>query len=94
MTHSTLDDWLDEHAEGLIALRRNLHAHPELSGAEHATTELVEERLILAGLQPRRLAVGTGLVCDIPTVDGAERPAFARKQAAHERCRRNPDKDD
>ncbi len=78
MTHSTLDDWLDEHAEGLIALRRNLHAHPELSGAEHATTELVEERLLLAGLQPRRLAVGTGLVCDIhPTVDGAERPAFA-----------------
>jgi amidohydrolase len=83
MTHSTLDDWLDEHAEGLIALRRNLHAHPELSGAEHATTELVEERLLLAGLQPRRLAVGTGLVCDIhptvdiPTVDGAQQPAFA-----------------
>jgi amidohydrolase len=78
MTDAALDGWLDEHAEGLIALRRNLHAHPELSGDEHATTELVEERLILAGLQPRRLAVGTGLVCDIhPTNAQVDRPVFA-----------------
>jgi amidohydrolase len=61
----TIDRWLDEHGEGLIALRRNLHAHPELSGQERATTDLVYERLELAGLHPRRLAVGTGLVCDI-----------------------------
>ena len=61
----SLAEWLNEHGEGLVALRRNLHAHPELSGAEHATTELVEERLRLAGLEPRRLAVGTGLVCDL-----------------------------
>ncbi len=60
-----IDRWLTEHGEGLIALRRNLHAHPELSGQEHATTDLVSERLELAGLAPRRLAVGTGLVCDI-----------------------------
>jgi len=60
-----LDRWLDEHGDGLIALRRNLHAHPELSGQERATTDLVCERLRLAGLEPRRLAVGTGLVCDI-----------------------------
>jgi amidohydrolase len=60
-----IDRWLDEHGEGLVALRRNLHAHPELSGQEHATTDLVYERLELAGLQPRRLTVGTGLVCDL-----------------------------
>jgi amidohydrolase len=60
-----VDRWLDEHGEGLVALRRNLHAHPELSGAERATTDLVHERLELAGLAPRRLSVGTGLVCDI-----------------------------
>jgi len=60
-----LDRWLDEHGDGLVALRRNLHAHPELSGQERATTDLVCERLRLAGLEPRRLAVGTGLVCDI-----------------------------
>ena len=62
---SPIVEWLGEHGEGLIALRRNLHAHPELSGQERATTDLVSERLELAGLEPRRLAVGTGLVCDI-----------------------------
>jgi amidohydrolase len=69
-----LDAWLSEHVEGLIALRRNMHAHPELSGEEHATTELVTERLELAGLKPRRLAVGTGLVCDLePPTPGTSR---------------------
>jgi amidohydrolase len=60
-----LADWIAEHGEGLIALRRNMHAHPEVSGQEHATTELVRERLELAGMHPRLLAVGTGLVCDL-----------------------------
>ncbi|NNF53796.1 MAG: amidohydrolase [Acidimicrobiales bacterium] len=64
-----LDDWLAVHTEGLIAIRRNIHAHPELSGAEHATTELVSERLRLAGLATRTLAVGTGLVSDLDPSD-------------------------
>jgi amidohydrolase len=67
----SVDRWLDEHGEGLIALRRNLHAHPELSGEERATTDLVHERLELAGLEPRRLSSGTGLVCDLLPVDAA-----------------------
>jgi amidohydrolase len=66
-----IDRWLHEHGAGLVALRRNLHAHPELSGQERATTDLVHERLELAGLHPRRLTVGTGLVCDI-VPDGAD----------------------
>ena len=68
---AALDAWLHEHAEGLIAIRRNIHAHPELSGEEYATTELVSERLELAGLAPRRLAVGTGLVCDLRADDAS-----------------------
>ena len=60
-----VDAWLDEHGEGLIAIRRQLHAHPELSGEEYATTALIVERLRLAGLAPRELAVGTGAVCDL-----------------------------
>ena len=67
-----LAHWLAEHGEGLIALRRNMHAHPEVSGAEHATTELVRERLELAGMHPRVLAVGTGLVCDLAPEDSAD----------------------
>lgn len=73
-----LAGWLAEHENGLVALRRNLHAHPELSGAEHATTEIVRERLEIAGLQPRVLAIGTGLVCDLrPEDDAGDQPLFA-----------------
>ncbi|MDJ0769150.1 MAG: amidohydrolase [Ilumatobacter sp.] len=71
-----IDTWLAAHGEGLIALRRNLHAHPELSGEEYATTDLVYERLHLAGLSPVRLTSGTGLVCDIDAGEVAG-PIFA-----------------
>ncbi len=72
-----LDHWLREHIEGLVAIRRNMHAHPELSGEEYATTELIAERLMLAGLEPRRLASGTGLVCDLPSGRAADAPKLA-----------------
>ncbi|KAA0236039.1 MAG: putative hydrolase YxeP [Acidimicrobiales bacterium] len=62
---SWLDEWLSAHSEELIADRRHLHAHPELSGEEVATTEFIGERLQVAGLQPRLLTAGTGLLCDI-----------------------------
>ena len=68
-----LRTWVAEHREELVAVRRHLHAHPELSGEEHATTEFIAERLEIAGLSPRRLASGTGLVCDI----GADGPLVA-----------------
>ncbi|MEU0191489.1 M20 family metallopeptidase [Streptomyces afghaniensis] len=49
----------------LIAFRRDLHMHPELGNQEFRTTAAIKERLEKAGLKPRVLAVGTGLVCDI-----------------------------
>ncbi len=76
MTDRPIDAWLREHGEGLIATRRHLHAHPELSREEHATTEFLMERLELAGADVRRLASGTGLVCDIGEADGTSRLAF------------------
>jgi amidohydrolase len=60
-----LDRFLDAQREELIAFRRTLHAHPERSGEEHETTERVAERLRVAGLAPRLLPGGTGLVCDV-----------------------------
>ncbi len=53
----------------LVALRRDLHAHPELSWGEVRTTRLLRERLRAAGLEPRVLAGGTGLVCDVGAGD-------------------------
>jgi amidohydrolase len=63
---AALDAFLDGHLEELIAFRRELHAHPELSNEEYETTARVAERLRVAGLDPRTLPVGTGLICDLP----------------------------
>ncbi|HEX2574806.1 MAG TPA: amidohydrolase [Aquihabitans sp.] len=49
----------------LIALRRELHAHPEPSWLEHRTTEVLRDRLVAAGLDPEVAPPGTGLICDI-----------------------------
>lgn len=48
----------------LVAIRRDIHAHPEVARTETRTTALVADRLRRAGLQPRLLS-GTGLTCDI-----------------------------
>ncbi|WP_461023188.1 amidohydrolase [Thalassiella azotivora] len=48
----------------LLAFRRDLHAHPELSHEERRTTQRVADRLRAEGLEPRLLP-GSGLVCDV-----------------------------
>jgi hippurate hydrolase len=49
----------------LVELRRELHAHPELSGAEHRTAVRLERALReIAGIEGRRVAT-TGLVARI-----------------------------
>ncbi|WP_374119268.1 amidohydrolase [Streptomyces odontomachi] len=49
----------------LVAFRRDLHMHPELGNQEFRTTAALKSRLELAGLHPRVLNTGTGLICDI-----------------------------
>ena len=63
----TVREFVEQHESGLVALRRQLHAHPELSGREHATTQLLLDRLRGAGLHPAVLPSGTGLICDVGT---------------------------
>ena len=53
------------HEEEMLAFRRRLHANPELSGREYATTDELVSRLQVAGLDPQVLASGTGVVCDV-----------------------------
>lgn len=62
--------WLSSHEEELVAFRRHLHAHPEPSGEEHETTDFIRERLEVAGLEPRILESGTGLICEMGEGDG------------------------
>jgi amidohydrolase len=61
--------------EELVAFRRDLHAHPELSHAETRTTARVAARLSAAGVRVRLLS-GTGLVADIGPLDPAYRVAL------------------
>jgi amidohydrolase len=60
--------------EELVAFRRDLHRHPELSRQEFRTTEKIRARLAQAGLNPVVLPGGTGLMCDI----GADDPERGR----------------
>ncbi|WP_203858169.1 amidohydrolase [Plantactinospora mayteni] len=60
-----LDRLLDARLPDLIATRRFLHAHPELSGQEFDTAALIARELALAGLEPRLLPKGNGVICDI-----------------------------
>ena len=49
----------------VIAVRRDLHAHPELAFDEKRTTAVIVEHLRAAGLEPNVLPDGTGATCDI-----------------------------
>lgn len=62
---ATLEAFLDAHGEELVAFRRRLHAHPELSWAEHETTAAVRARLEVAGAAVAPLATETGLQVDL-----------------------------
>ena len=61
----------------LVAIRRDIHAHPEVSRTETRTTALIADRLRAAGLEPRLLP-GTGLVCDIGGSDGPDGAVLGR----------------
>jgi amidohydrolase len=51
--------------ERLIAIRRDIHAHPEIGHREHRTTSLIVDQLERAGLVAKVLPVGTGAYCDV-----------------------------
>ena len=59
---SRLDAFLAGAEAALIEFRRDLHAHPELGNTEFRTTQLIADQLLAAGLAPRVLPAGTGLV--------------------------------
>ncbi|GIJ51120.1 N-acyl-L-amino acid amidohydrolase [Virgisporangium aliadipatigenens] len=64
-----LDRWLASRGAELVAVRRHLHAHPELSNQEFETAALVARELKKAGLSPRMLPKGNGVICDIGSGD-------------------------
>src|SRR5487761_572647 len=67
----SLDSFLAAHEPELIALRRDLLAHPERGLAEQRTTRIVAGRLAAAGLDPAVLPRGTGLLADIGAAENS-----------------------
>ena len=73
-----VDDLVRADERLLVEMRRHLHAHPELSGQETSTTAWIGQHLRDLGLSPKRLEIGTGLVCDIAMGDvGPTSPVVA-----------------
>ncbi len=66
---------VSDRADELVAIRRDLHEHPELGRGEVRTTGIVAARLERAGISVRRLR-GTGLVADIGAPEPARRIAL------------------
>ncbi|MEO5832342.1 MAG: amidohydrolase [Nakamurella sp.] len=60
-----LDAFLAVRMPEILTWRRHLHAHPEISHAEFATTAYLRRQLGRSGLDSAILPGGTGLVCDV-----------------------------
>lgn len=60
-----------ELVDDLSRWRRHIHAEPELSYEEHATTDYIAAELEQMGLTVQRFELGTGLFCDVPAAEDA-----------------------
>ena len=60
-----IDAHIEGHLEELVALRRHLHQHPELSHEEFETTRLMSERLRDEGFEVHVRPEGTGFYADL-----------------------------
>lgn len=69
-TGSSIDAWVAVNEPQLIAWRRDMHQHPELSRVEHRTTDLVVAELESFGFNPVRMPLGSGVLCDVGPATG------------------------
>lgn len=65
MSIDLLEQQAAELAPQLIAIRRHLHQHPELSHEEFETTASIRNWLLKAGIETANFPLKTGLVADI-----------------------------
>ena len=78
---------IDRRRDGMVALRRDFHRHPELSFEERRTAEIIAERLHAAKLEVRTGIARTGVV----GVLRGDRPGPHHRLARrHRRAARSP----
>lgn len=61
MINQTVKDYIKENQDEMIAMRRHLHQHPEVSFEEYETTNFIAAELDALGIAYRRLEP-TGIV--------------------------------
>ncbi len=62
---------IDERLASLIAIRHDIHAHPELGYAEHRTSGVVVDELERLGIEHKAgMAGGTGVLAYLPATTG------------------------
>ena len=61
----TLNQVIDEHFADMVAIRRHLHQHPEVSGEERETSFYLYQMLGDAGCEVRMGPEGCGIIADI-----------------------------
>ena len=71
-TNDAVHDLIREELADLVAIRHDLHAHPELAYKEERTSTVVREQLSKAGIEIKAgLAGGTGVLGHLPGRDDA-----------------------
>lgn len=73
---SKIDDFILSNAERWVAIRRHLHAHPELSREEFETTDYLARQLREAGLRVALAPTGRGLIAEPEGQGDLPRVAF------------------
>lgn len=68
-----VEDGIAAHIDEFKALRRDLHAHPELSFQEHRTAGIVAARLVAWGYEVTTGIAGTGVVGTLRRGEGGKR---------------------
>ncbi|MAM13997.1 MAG: amidohydrolase [Rhizobiaceae bacterium] len=55
-------DWFDQNLPEMVAIRQDLHAHPEIGLKEFRTSQIVYDQLVAAGVEAEREIGVTGVV--------------------------------
>lgn len=55
-----------KYEDEMIAIRRHIHRHPELSNKEYKTTEFIREKLTEYGVEIAEIGMKTGVVARYP----------------------------
>ncbi len=84
---SRLSAFLEQREHELVEFRRDMHAHPELGRREIRTTGRIVEALEAAGLAPKILPHGSGVICDIDPMPADSGMGYGESFTAHPRGR-------